>query len=73
MEVDVIKLTDEQIAAWKYYDLDSYDEYQGLYDEEAGGWSEVPEWMIDNDPTTGPFEVDGSVIVLNPSWGTTGW
>lgn len=62
-------LTNDQIQAWKEKDFEEYTEYyDAFYDSESNVWLEVPAWMIDGDPTNGPFDFN-----LNPSHGTIGW
>lgn len=65
-----VKLTAEQVNAWKTYDLDEYNDYveNGLFDEDTLELSDIPEWMNDGDPLTGPFDFG-----LNQSHGTIGW
>lgn len=64
-------LTDDQVAAWIARDEGAeYNEYvaAGLYDPDTHQLFEAPDWMVDGDPTNGPFD-----FMLTVSQETIGW
>ncbi len=63
-------LTETQETAWRNAYPEEYAEYvdAGFYNPETNELTDIPEWMNDGDPTTGPFDFE-----LNQSHGTAGW